>query len=204
MIKEYRYDIAGVNYHAENFLESLGAENEEYFYSKKKIFDEIGTDEKIYKYDIATIPVTIVAEENEHDKNALRIECGGVLVGYVPKDKTAEVKELLYSGEKLNIKVYIFGGEYKLLTDADSFEDSEIIEGEEAYYGHFVLSVGEKEPEESTKPVPKSLKITLRVLSILLLVISIILVSVMPFMGVIFILVSIYLFYISFKLKSKK
>lgn len=119
------YDIAGVNY-CEDALEEIAEESEEYGYSKKKIIDNDLEDEEIFKYSYPTFGKLQKDPENEHDKNAIKVLCGGVHVGFIPAKKAVEVGEIMDTKKIVNVSVFIEGGEYKRYgSDAEEMEKGE-------------------------------------------------------------------------------
>lgn len=67
----------------------------------------------IYKYVYKEAKPELIPEPNNpHDKNAIQVAYGGMLIGYVASEQTAEVKEILAGPHKLEAKIY--GGELKV------------------------------------------------------------------------------------------
>lgn len=124
------YNIAGLYYRKEA-LSEIAEESEEYGYSKKKIIDNDLEDEEIFKYSYPTFGKLQKDPENEHDKNAVKVLCGGVHVGFIPLDKAVEVGEIIDTKKIINVFVSIEGGEYRYYDSVDE----KIKEGESEYSG---------------------------------------------------------------------
>lgn len=124
------YDIAGLAYHEDDLAE-IAQETEEYEYTKKQIINDELEDEKLYKYSFPAYGKLEKDPQNEHDKNAIKVFCGGVHVGFIPANKAVEVGEIMDTKKIRNVFVAIDGGEYRLF-DSDS---GSITRGKDSYSG---------------------------------------------------------------------
>lgn len=115
------FGVAGVYYRQKEIMRDLMDESYEYGLTKKEILEEGLDDTRIYKYDIVNTAASLVPEpDNPHDPNAIKVIVGDVLVGYVPAEKTARVRNILERKEIIKTICQIYGGEYKYLADKDS------------------------------------------------------------------------------------
>lgn len=124
------YDIAGLSYHEED-LANIAQKSEEYEYTKKQIIDNELEDEKLYKYTFPSFGKLEKDPQNEHDKNAVKVLCGGVHIGFIPAKNAVEVSEIMDKKKITRVFIAIDGGEYRLY-DSDS---NTITRGEDRYAG---------------------------------------------------------------------
>lgn len=124
----YKFRVAGVYYREKDIYEIMD-ENDDYHLGKKAIIEADMVGDTIYKYEIASLDAELIPEpDNEYDPNAIKVVVMGVMIGYVPKEKTKKVKTLLESGTVVFIACDIYGGPYKVLED----EEESIERGETA------------------------------------------------------------------------
>lgn len=118
---------AGISYRTDAVL-SLGYKNNEYAYNKKQIIDEDLEDKEIWEYDFPQYDVEFVFEpDNKYDTNAIAIYVEGKQIGYVERDLTAHVRDLIESGKLKSAYCQIVGGKYKIYdSDEESIEKYEI------------------------------------------------------------------------------
>ena len=119
--KYYEFHVAGVYYRRKDIINDLLSENYEYDMTKKEIIESGMTDQRIYKYDASDSVASLVPEpDNPHDSNAIQVIVDGILVGYVPAQKTNKVKSILEGKDISRIICSIYGGPYKILEDGES------------------------------------------------------------------------------------
>ncbi len=105
--------VAGTSFRKDEIAD-LGMENDDYTLSAKSIVEEGLEDESIYQYEFGILKAKLEPEEdNEHDPNAVKVIISGVHVGYIPKEKSAHIKELVEAGKIRSVKADIKGGNYK-------------------------------------------------------------------------------------------
>lgn len=115
----YKFRVAGTYYREKDIYEIM-EENDDYHLGKKAIIDADMVGDMIYKYEIADLDADLIAEpDNPHDPNAIKVVVNDIIVGYVPKEKTNEVKSLIESGTVMGVICNIYGGPYKVLEDAN-------------------------------------------------------------------------------------
>lgn len=123
----YGFKVAGISFREKDVIKNLMDESYEYSMTKRELIDLCMTDQRIYKYLGAPHDVELVPEpDNIHDKNAIKVVADGVHIGYVPREKTAEVKELLATKEIVLIACELYGGPYKILTEDYDDDGKEI------------------------------------------------------------------------------
>lgn len=129
------YEVKGVFNYEKDIFNHLMEENPEYEYSKRDLIDACIVGDPVYKWVPEQLPATLVPEpENPYDPNAIKVMVGDILIGYIPKGKTAEVKNLMDEGRLLNVSYEITGGKYKLVTeDYDPEKDKSTYELEQGY-----------------------------------------------------------------------
>lgn len=150
-MKSYKFKVAGLSYHLDD-LWSLEQPNDDYDMAKRAIIEDGLEDEKIYKTFWMIGKTELIPDpDNEYDPNAIKVLMDGKLVGYVPKDETAEVKKLLDSGLIKHIASDVTGGNYKIVhSDYDLEKDKDVYEMEKDKdpYEAFITITRENTPEE--------------------------------------------------------
>ena len=112
------YPVAGAFAHEDDIFHNLMRHNAEYDYSKADMIDYCQTDTPIYKWVPKDLPVSLVPEpDNKYDHNAIRIEVGGILIGYIPKRECKKIREHIDADRIVNVTYYATGGVYKTLTE---------------------------------------------------------------------------------------
>lgn len=126
--KTEHHHVTGTSHYKEN-IESLAVDNPFYDSTKKELIDDSMTEEKVYLYDFPVSKVDLIEEpENSVDKNAIKVICNGVHIGYIKKGSCSHVKNLLHSNRISNISIEIYGGKYKCV-----YEDYDDDENDIAY-----------------------------------------------------------------------
>lgn len=118
--------VAGMEYYTDN-IESLGVENDAYDLGKRELVESGLTDERVYQYTFASIPALIPEPDNEHDKNAIRVEADGVKIGYIKAGSAAHIRKLLAADAIQRMDIDIYGGRYKYVygDEDDGYEMDE-------------------------------------------------------------------------------
>lgn len=124
--------VAGTSHH-QNEIQNLGYDNDDYDLSKKELMEDY-EDEKVYRLQFDVIAKLVPEPDNKHDHNAIRVEADDVLIGYVPKNKTQRVRELLADKAFHHISLDIFGGPYKLAEDGIIEKDTDPYDAELVFY----------------------------------------------------------------------
>ena len=114
----YSFKVAGIYYRKRRMVEDLGEENDDYLLSKKDFANDGLVDEKVYKYTFSVSKIELIPEpSNPHDPNAIMVVADGTHIGYVPKEKTKIVRELLEAHPSMEVSCAIYGGDYKILEE---------------------------------------------------------------------------------------
>lgn len=157
---KYTFKVAGTSYRTDA-IEDMLNEDCDYDESKAYLKENYIEGDRIWQY----LPeyrddVALVDEpENEHDPNAIRVEVGGVHIGYVKRGSTSRVRNLLKK-DGVRVMIDIGGGPYKELYE-DEDGKIQIEHGEIAFFAKLEITVpGEKQspgpdPEQPRRPVTK-------------------------------------------------
>ena len=129
--------VKGVSQY-QDAIKGLMTPNDEYHRSDKDLRDEY-TDERIYQMEFIGMCQLVPEPDNPYDKNAIRVEAEHVLIGYVPADKTAHVREILDSGKCANISLSIYGGKYKYIPSDE--EDEITIDEDDLYWARIEFRI---------------------------------------------------------------
>lgn len=129
-----RFKIAGVSYRQKE-IESIGEPNPDYDLSKSELLEQYSDGDKIYRLDFFPKIELVKEPTNKYDNNAIRIMANGVHIGYVPRDKTKRINELIDANKIIFIGADIEGGKYKMI-DGNSIEKDEFI-----YYGQLEVRI---------------------------------------------------------------
>ena len=122
--EEASFKVNGLFYHMEN-VEAIGQPNPDYKKTKSALIKEGKTEDKIYKT-IYGIPMCELVREpdNEHDKNAIRVEVDHRLIGYISKRQNKALLKIMDEKKILTSDVMIVGGPYKMIgADGSSYSD---------------------------------------------------------------------------------
>lgn len=159
--KSYRFRVAGTTFH-ESEISSIGLDNPDYSRSKKSLANDFMIDERIFQYEFYPRKCELVPEpENQHDSNAIRVDIDGVSVGYIGKQETDKVREILNTKEPVSFSAKITGGKYKIVEEADEIDDKgnsvySISRDKAPYSVLLTITVGEQKPAEPAVPPAKS------------------------------------------------
>lgn len=111
--KTYNFNVVGCKYYVDNTKSVI---DENFLYQSTK--DEMNEDEMVFEYDLEDRnDVQLVPEpDNEHDKNAVRVDISEKTVGYIKSGVCTRVKNLIKSPDFVKYEVnYIRYGNYKEL-----------------------------------------------------------------------------------------
>lgn len=149
---KYTFNVAGTSFRR-NAIKDMLSEDCDYGENKSYLKENYIDGDRIWKY----LPeyrddVALVDEpENEYDPNAIRVEVGGVHIGYVKKGSTSRVRNLLKKDD-VRVKIDIAGGPYKELYE-DEDGKIQIISGEIEFYAKLEITApGEPKPVVETQP----------------------------------------------------
>lgn len=116
--KKEKFQVAGVSHYADDIMEKIAYENDDYSLSTRDLADIYDVGDRIFEYSFDDCNASLVPEPtNEHDPNAVRVEVGGVLIGYIKRGSCSHVKNLLNSPDFDHVNVELGGGKYKCLYD---------------------------------------------------------------------------------------
>lgn len=214
MIKNFTFKVAGVPHHVDDFFDALAVENSDYNLSKKEIKEDFSDGDKIFEYDFSFSKVELIPEDtNPYDKNAVRIEADGHVVGYIGKNDTLKVRDLLNNPELFKIELNLAGGNYKYVSEDEDGKVS-VEEKSYGYYGDVTIKIGTPEASpvytssdpvvsETTKEPAKHGGV-LFILGIIDAVLSLVMLLLSPVVGVISLLLAVYFIIMGSKLKKKR
>lgn len=119
------FQLKGVFAHEDEIFHNLMERNSEYDYTKSDMIEYCVPGFPVYKWIPRELPAQLIPEpDNKYDPNAIRVDVGGIAVGYIPKENCAEVLNDLESGKIENVAYEIAGGAFKLLEeDYDPIKD---------------------------------------------------------------------------------
>lgn len=126
-IVKYSFNVAGVSYHAKE-LEELLIENDEYDLGKMELVESGLVDERVYKYLDGIKNISLEPDPgNEYDPNAIKVVADGVLIGFVPAERTKRIRNIV-EARRYALSWDILGGPYKIVR-----EDYDEDRGREVY-----------------------------------------------------------------------
>lgn len=94
-----KFQLVGEYYNRES-IESLGIYNDQYKYSKSQLIKLDLFGYRIYEYEFNNdYEVTLEYEpKNQYDPNAIMVLFNGIKVGYIAKEETSEIRQLIKHG----------------------------------------------------------------------------------------------------------
>lgn len=114
--EHHRFEVAGVPYH-EDGLRDLLEPSDDYTMSAADLKEEYVDGDRIYRDELSDCQASLVPEPtNPHDPNAIRVEIGGNLVGYIKKKETATVRKYI-DAPGVTVLAEVSGGPYKELVE---------------------------------------------------------------------------------------
>ena len=125
-IIQYSFYVAGISYREKDVINNLFEENDYYSMTKKELVEIDYTDERIFKYIPSFSSVRLEPDpDNEYDKNAIKVLLDDVHIGFVPKEKTTRVANILKRDPVISCSLY--GGPYKIIVeDYDDEKEKEV------------------------------------------------------------------------------
>lgn len=148
---KYTFKVAGISF-CTDAIEDMLKEDGDYYESKSYLRENYDDGDRIWQYlseyrdDVALVD----EPENEYDPNAIRVEVGGVHIGYVKKGSTSRVRNLLKKDD-VRVKIDIGGGPYKELYE-DEDGKIQIERGEIEFYAKLEITApGEPKPVVDTQ-----------------------------------------------------
>lgn len=148
---KYTFKVAGISFRTDA-IEDMLKEDGDYYESKSYLRENYDDGDRIWQYlseyrdDVALVD----EPENKYDPNAIRVEVGGVHIGYVKKGSTSRVRNLLKKDD-VRVKIDIGGGPYKELYE-DEDGKIQIERGEIEFYAKLEITVpGEPKPVVETQ-----------------------------------------------------
>ena len=148
---KYTFKVAGISFRTDA-IEDMLKEDGDYYESKSYLRENYDDGDRIWRYlseyrdDVALVD----EPENEYDPNAIRVEVGGVHIGYVKKGSTSRVRNLLKKDD-VRVKIDIGGGPYKELYE-DEDGKIQIERGEIEFYAKLEITApGEPKPVVETQ-----------------------------------------------------
>lgn len=124
-LKKESFRVAGVYYYEENIMK-LAVSNPDWKKNKATLKKERGLPLRIYRYSFISKPVKLIPEPtNKYDKNAVQVIIAGEIVGHVPSDLAAHIKNVVSSCDVKYISAFIDGGDYKVVREEETFKASD-------------------------------------------------------------------------------
>jgi cell division protein FtsB len=118
-----RYPVKGVFKHEDDIFHKLMAYNSFYDYTEAELIEYGETDSPVYKWVPKDLPAELVPEpSNPYDPNAIRVEIGGIAIGYIPKENCIGLLSAMSHNKIENVAYTTEGGAYKLVEEEYDFE----------------------------------------------------------------------------------
>lgn len=169
-MKKYKFELAGVPHHVDEFFSALAVENEDYNLPLSEIKKLYSDGDKIFCHEFVFSEVSLVREDNNpHDSNAVRIDADDKVVGYIKKNEAVTVRQLLDAGGVSGVELEIYGGPYKkVVEDEDGRVD--VLEKSYGYFATLYINVGAEEGSVSASKAPQKNVASLLIVAIFLFV----------------------------------
>lgn len=111
-------EVAGESHYKE-VIARLGIIQRDYYWPTERLYEKFVDGDVIYKYRFQDMEAELVPEpDNPHDPNAIRVDVGGVKVGYIPREQTARIHALIEGGA--TARAIIGAGPRKIIFEDDS------------------------------------------------------------------------------------
>ena len=109
------FEVAGIDYHM-NEIGSFAEEIKKFRMPREKLSQMGYIGRKIYRLYYKVQSVRLVPEPtNPHDPNAIKVLINNLHIGYVPRNDTKLVSQIMGSGP-VELSAVITGGEYRMIT----------------------------------------------------------------------------------------
>lgn len=121
-------EVVAESYHKSEIAE-LGTISQNYYWPSDRLYEKFVEGDRVYKYNFPELDAQLVPEpENPHDPNAIRVVVDGKTVGYIARNNTARISEIISRG--LTVKANITGGPHKEISEN---EDGMLLSEKEDY-----------------------------------------------------------------------
>lgn len=127
--------VTGYNYRQDELKAFLTEKNDEYALGKKAFIEE--TFGKVYEYYPEWRPAKLVAENNEHDPDAIAVYVDDIKIGYIAKEDKEEIRSL----DVKSIEAEFYGGRYKEAMSDEYGESYTIETGETPYKAKLYVKI---------------------------------------------------------------
>lgn len=138
--KQFHDDVfyaTGTAYYPDSFKKILKS-NKEYKSFPGTIVKNGHAGKRIYEYLYLDTKAKLVPEPtNKHDKNAVKVCIAGKTVGYIKREETLAVKDILKKAQIEYIRAFVSGGKYKIVSlnkDVSDIEDGFSVRINIGYY----------------------------------------------------------------------
>ena len=112
---EKTFFATGTAYYTEN-IQKLLKLNANYKSSARSIIKNGLVNRNIYKYQCLETRAKLIPDsKNKHDKNAVQVHIDGKLVGFIKREETYTVKDILGNYYVEYINAFVSGGENKIV-----------------------------------------------------------------------------------------
>lgn len=110
------FDISGIRDHWDEIRKNLAVDNPDYELSRDEIIERGLTGERIYKRKVQAAHIELILDPaSDRGPDAIRVLADSIHVGYISRNNTEQVKELMYKGDTHGFKLEADGGEYHLV-----------------------------------------------------------------------------------------
>ena len=169
-MKKYKFELAGVPHHVDEFFSALAVENDDYNLSLSEIKELYSVGDKIFCHEFVFSEVSLVREDsNPYDSNAVRIDADDKVVGYIKKNEAVTVRQLLDAGGVSGVELEICGGPYKeVVEDEDGRVD--VLEKSYGYFATLYIKVGAEKASTPASKAPQKNVASLLIVAIFLFV----------------------------------
>lgn len=111
-------EVVGESYYKAQIAE-FGTISQNYYWPQERLYEKFVEGDRVYKYNFPELDAQLVPEpQNPHDPNAIRVAVDGKTVGYVARDNTARISDIVRRG--LTVKANITGGPHKEILETES------------------------------------------------------------------------------------
>ena len=98
-------EVVGESYH-KDAIASLGVIQRDYYWPTDRLYEKFVEGDRIYKYRFEDQDVDLVPEpDNPYDPDAIRVDVNGKQVGYIARDNTQRIRELMDAGARVRAKI---------------------------------------------------------------------------------------------------
>lgn len=154
--KTERFKITGVSHYVDNIVDNLVYENPDYELTNKELIEEYDDGDRVFEYGFDDSEFELIPEpENQHDKNAVRVDVKGFTIGYVKSGSCSRVKNLLKSSDYAGKSLDMGGGNYKRIYEDYDTEKLKVEEGSTGYFADLEIYIRvESDSVPAADPVP--------------------------------------------------